>query len=50
VFESHAIAPEYPQLAVAIGGASADMPELRTPVKEFLGSRTNNVVSTTVLK
>jgi len=44
-FQGSAFAAEYPELAVAIGGASDDMPTLRTPLKEWLGSRTSNVVA-----
>lgn len=38
-------ADEYPQLAVAMGGASAGLPEMMKPVMEFGGQPTPTVVS-----
>jgi molecular chaperone HscA len=45
-FKKHPIAAEYPQLAVAIGGASSELPDLRKSLDRFRGARTNNVVVT----
>jgi molecular chaperone HscA len=44
-FQGSAFAAEYPELAVAIGGASDDMPALRKPLKEWMGMRTSTVVA-----
>lgn len=42
-FQGSAFETEYPELAVSIGGASDDMPDLRRPVEKWLGSRVSTV-------
>jgi hypothetical protein len=42
-FKQHPLKDEYPQLAVAVGGASSDLPELKKPLQEYPGRRKSRV-------
>jgi hypothetical protein len=49
-FKQHPLKDEYPQLAVAIGGASTDLPELKKPLQEYPGKRTSRVEPVTIYR